>query len=169
MTVKTFSPHKYLFIMTLTVSIKQCEKANLFKPNTPKRQKHRFVSHSSYCPVVRLKGLRAYIRILLYVDDTCVVIERNKVDMLWDQLNSLFPGIHFTRELEQDYQIAFLDERNPDGWQPACTGRQQPQKEYLPQTVTTPSDTRHIASAHSGIEFKHTATQTEGTCTTCSS
>ncbi len=66
MTFKVFSPHKYLFIMTLTVSIKQCDKVNLFKPNTPKRQKHRFVSHSPYCPVVRLNGPRAYIRIPLY-------------------------------------------------------------------------------------------------------
>ncbi len=35
MTFKRFSPHKYLFIMTLTVSIKQCEKVNIYKPNTP--------------------------------------------------------------------------------------------------------------------------------------
>ncbi len=49
-----------------------------------------------------------------YVDDTFVVVvvgvvERNRVDMLWDQLNSLFPGILFTRELEQNNEIAFLD------------------------------------------------------------
>ncbi len=67
MTFKVFLPHKYLFIMTLTVGITQCKKVNLFKPNTPKRQKHRFVSHSPYCPVVRLNGPRAYIRTPLYV------------------------------------------------------------------------------------------------------
>ncbi len=69
MTFKPFSLDKYLFIMTLTVSTEQFEKANLFKPNTPQRQKHRFVSHSPYCPVVRLDGPRAYIRTPLYVAD----------------------------------------------------------------------------------------------------
>ncbi len=44
-----------------------------------------------------------------YVDDTFVVIERNKVGMIWGQLNSLFPYIPFTRELEQDNQKAFVD------------------------------------------------------------
>ncbi len=44
-----------------------------------------------------------------YVDDTFVVVERNRVDMLWDQLNSLFPDIQFIRELEQNNKIAFLD------------------------------------------------------------
>ncbi len=62
MNFKAFSPHKYLFIMTLTASIKWCEKVNLFKPNTPQRQKDRFVSHSPYYPVVRLNAPRAYIR-----------------------------------------------------------------------------------------------------------
>ncbi len=46
MTSKPYSPDKYLFVMTLTVRIKKCEKVNVFKPNTPQRQKHRFVSHS---------------------------------------------------------------------------------------------------------------------------
>ncbi len=67
MTFKPFSPHKYLFIMTLTISIEQFEKVDLFKPNTPQRQKHRFVSHAPYCPVARLNGPRAYIRTSLYV------------------------------------------------------------------------------------------------------
>ncbi len=45
-----------------------------------------------------------------YVDGTfvVVVVERNRVDMLWDQLNSIFPDILFTRELEQNNEIAFL-------------------------------------------------------------
>ncbi len=32
--------------MTLTIRIKQCEKVDVFKPNTPQRQKHRFMSYS---------------------------------------------------------------------------------------------------------------------------
>ncbi len=44
-----------------------------------------------------------------YVDYVFGVIERNNVDMLWDQLNSLFPAILFERPLEQDNQFAFLD------------------------------------------------------------
>ncbi len=39
MTFKAFLPAKYLFIKTLTVSIEQFQKVNLFKPNTPQRQK----------------------------------------------------------------------------------------------------------------------------------
>ncbi len=66
MTFKPFSPEKYLFVMTLAVSIEPLKKVNLFKPNTPQRQKRRFVSHSPYCPVVRLNGPRAYIRTPLY-------------------------------------------------------------------------------------------------------
>ncbi len=66
MTFKAFSPEKYLFVMTLTGSIQQFKKVRLFKPNTPQRQMHRFVSHSPYCPVVRLNGPRAYIRTPLY-------------------------------------------------------------------------------------------------------
>ncbi len=66
MAFNPFSPEKYLFIMTLTVSIEQFEKVNLFKQSTPQRQTHRFVSHSPYCPVVRLNGPRAYIRTPLY-------------------------------------------------------------------------------------------------------
>ncbi len=46
MTSKPYSHDKYLFIMTLTVRIKKYEKVNEFKPNTPQRQKHRFMSHS---------------------------------------------------------------------------------------------------------------------------
>ncbi len=58
-TFKPFSPEMYLFAMTLTVSIEQREKENLFRPNTP--QRHRFMSHSPYCHVVRLNGPSAYI------------------------------------------------------------------------------------------------------------
>ncbi len=67
MTFKPFSPNKYLFIMTLAVSIELCEKVNLFKPNTPQRQTHRFKSRSPYCPAASLNGPRAYIRIPLYI------------------------------------------------------------------------------------------------------
>ncbi len=66
MNFKPFSPETYLFIMTLRVSIEQCEKLYLLKPNRPQRQKHRFMSHSPYCPVARLNGPRAYIRTPLY-------------------------------------------------------------------------------------------------------
>ncbi len=38
----------------------------------------------------------------MFVDDTFVVIQRNKADMLWDQSDLMFPDIQFTRELEQD-------------------------------------------------------------------
>ncbi len=62
MTFKPFSPEKYLFTMTLTVSIEQREKVNLFRPNIPQKQKHRFMSLSPYCHVVRLNGPSAYIR-----------------------------------------------------------------------------------------------------------
>ncbi len=69
MTFKPLSPEKHLFVMTLAVSIEPFKKVNLFKPNTPQSQKHRFVSHSPYCPVVRLNGPRAYIRTPLYIID----------------------------------------------------------------------------------------------------
>ncbi len=44
-----------------------------------------------------------------YFDDTFVVIEGNKVDMLWGQLHSLFLDIQLTRKSEQDNRIVFLD------------------------------------------------------------
>ncbi len=82
MTFKPFSPDRYLFIMTLTVSIEQCETVNLFKPNTPQRQMHRFFSHSPYNPVVSLNGPSAYIRTPLYV-----MIEWLKALVLHEELD----------------------------------------------------------------------------------
>ncbi len=66
MTFKTFYPDKYLFVISLTVSIDQCEKVNLFNPNTPQGQTHRVKSHTPYCPAARLHGPRVYIRTSLY-------------------------------------------------------------------------------------------------------
>ncbi len=90
MTFKPFSPEEYLFIMTLVASIEQFKKVNLFKPNTPQRQKHRFVSHSPYCPVVRLNGPMAYIRTPLYI------INEIKEHMLSDVLHK--PRVHSSSE-----------------------------------------------------------------------
>ncbi len=85
MIFKPFSPKKYLFIMTLTVSIEKFEKVNLFRPNTPQRQTQRFVSHSPYCPVHRLNGPRAYIRTPLYMslesaDTHDSYVQRKKIE-----------------------------------------------------------------------------------------
>ncbi len=107
MTFKAFSPHKFLFIMTLTVSIKQCEKMNLFNQYTPKRQKHRFVSHSPYCPVVRLNGPRAYIRTPLYVPHTgrrFTVSYEMKTNVIWTYSASHFASV----EGAQGYIVGFI-------------------------------------------------------------
>ncbi len=90
MTFKPFSPDRYLFIKTLTVSIEQCEKVNLFKPNTPQRQMHRFLPHSPYCPVVNLNGPRAYIRTPLYVNDLPAALN-DSAFLFADDVKMVFP------------------------------------------------------------------------------
>ncbi|VDK52365.1 unnamed protein product [Dibothriocephalus latus] len=44
-----------------------------------------------------------------YVDDTFVVIERDKVHTLKERLNSVNSGIQFTTEVEENTELAFLD------------------------------------------------------------
>ncbi|BHF78071.1 hypothetical protein SprV_0602118100 [Sparganum proliferum] len=44
-----------------------------------------------------------------YVDDTFVVIERDKMLTFKERLNSVFPDIQFTKEKEKNNQLAFLD------------------------------------------------------------
>nr|VZI19092.1 unnamed protein product [Spirometra erinaceieuropaei] len=53
-----------------------------------------------------------------YVDDTFVIIEKDKLSGFQDLLNSIFPDIQFTREDEEDEKLPFLDvlvRRTPDG------------------------------------------------------
>nr|VZI48122.1 unnamed protein product [Spirometra erinaceieuropaei] len=52
-----------------------------------------------------------------YVDDTFVIIEKDKLSGFQDLLNSIFPDIQFTREDEEDEKLPFLDvlvTRTPD-------------------------------------------------------
>ncbi|BHF60391.1 hypothetical protein SprV_0100335600 [Sparganum proliferum] len=44
-----------------------------------------------------------------YVDDTFVVIERDRALTFKEQLNAIFPDIQFTMEEEENNQLAFLD------------------------------------------------------------
>nr|VZI30305.1 unnamed protein product [Spirometra erinaceieuropaei] len=53
-----------------------------------------------------------------YVDDTFVIINRDKIGEFRRHLNSIFPDIQFTMEEERDCQLSFLDvlvRRNGDG------------------------------------------------------
>nr|VZI46870.1 unnamed protein product [Spirometra erinaceieuropaei] len=53
-----------------------------------------------------------------YVDDTFVIIKRQKVQEFHDVLNSVFPDIQFTMEAEANNQLPFLDvlvHRKPNG------------------------------------------------------
>ncbi|VDL94300.1 unnamed protein product [Schistocephalus solidus] len=53
-----------------------------------------------------------------YVDDTFVIIERKMVKEFHESLNSIFPDIHFTMEVEVNNQLPFLDvlvHREPSG------------------------------------------------------
>ena len=53
-----------------------------------------------------------------YVDDTFIILDRDRVDSFLQHLNSQHPTIHFTMETENDNKIAFLDasvSREPDG------------------------------------------------------
>nr|VZI04456.1 unnamed protein product [Spirometra erinaceieuropaei] len=53
-----------------------------------------------------------------YVDDTFLIIEKDKLSGFQDLLNSIFPDIQFTREDEEDEKLPFLDvlvTRTPDG------------------------------------------------------
>ncbi|VDL95683.1 unnamed protein product [Schistocephalus solidus] len=64
-----------------------------------------------------------------YVDDTFVIIERETVKELHDSLNSIFPDIHFTMEVEENNQLPFLDvlvHRKPSGDLKATIGPDEP-------------------------------------------
>nr|VZI19030.1 unnamed protein product [Spirometra erinaceieuropaei] len=53
-----------------------------------------------------------------YVDDTFVIIEKDKLSGFQDLLNGISPDIQFTREDEKDEKLPFLDvlvTRTPDG------------------------------------------------------
>ncbi|BHF83967.1 hypothetical protein SprV_0902711600 [Sparganum proliferum] len=53
-----------------------------------------------------------------YVDDTFVIINRDKIGEFTQHLNSIFPDIQFTMEEEKDCQLPFLDvlvQRKGDG------------------------------------------------------
>nr|VZH93812.1 unnamed protein product [Spirometra erinaceieuropaei] len=53
-----------------------------------------------------------------YVDDTLVIIKRQKVQEFHDVRNSVFPDIQFTMEAEANNQLSFLDflvHRKPNG------------------------------------------------------
>ncbi|BHF64967.1 hypothetical protein SprV_0200797600 [Sparganum proliferum] len=53
-----------------------------------------------------------------YVDDTFVIIEKDKLSGFQDLLNNIFPDIQFTSEEEEDEKLPFLDvlvTRTPDG------------------------------------------------------
>ena len=56
---------------------------------------------------------------LRYVDDTFVIMKRNDLNDMLLTLNSIFPGIKFTHEVERNGELAFLDilvKRNSDGF-----------------------------------------------------
>jgi len=53
-----------------------------------------------------------------YVDDTFTILDRDRVDVFLQHLNSQQPSIRFTMEIENNSKIAFLDTsvyREPDG------------------------------------------------------
>ena len=53
-----------------------------------------------------------------YVDDTFTILDRDRVDVFLQHLNSQQPSIRFTMEIENNNKIAFLDTsvyREPDG------------------------------------------------------
>ena len=43
------------------------------------------------------------------MDDTCTIMEKNVADELLDHLNSVWPTIKFTMDLEKDGALPFLD------------------------------------------------------------
>ncbi|BHF62888.1 hypothetical protein SprV_0200587600 [Sparganum proliferum] len=80
-----------------------------------------------------------------YVDDTFVIIKRQKVQEFHDVLNSIFPDIQFTMEAEANNQLPFLDvlvHRKPNG--------------HLKTTVyRKATNTRQILSFHSKHPLCH--------------
>ncbi len=44
-----------------------------------------------------------------YVDDTFTIIRRDQVGALEERLNSIFPDVPFTMDIEKDKQLPFLD------------------------------------------------------------
>ena len=57
--------------------------------------------------------LATYIETLLlwlrYVDDTITAVHENKIDEFHEHLNKQYTRIHFTKEIEEDGKISFLD------------------------------------------------------------
>ncbi len=90
-------------------------------------------------------------------------MERDKVDMLWVKLNSLFPDIQFTGELKQDNHIAFLD---------ALVAREESGR--LPTNVyRKPTTTERMLASDSNLPIRHKMpyihTLWDGIETSCSS
>ncbi len=54
----------------------------------------------------RISSLTFWAR---YVDDTFTIVRRDQVGALEERLNSIFPDVQFTTELEKDKQLLFLD------------------------------------------------------------
>nr|VZI33437.1 unnamed protein product [Spirometra erinaceieuropaei] len=84
-----------------------------------------------------------------YVDDTFVVIERDKVLTFKEHLNVVFPDIQFTMEEVDNNQLAFLNvlvcRNDCDGQKLKCSGRRQIRRKYRTSTVTTRSVTNAVA------------------------
>nr|VZI41522.1 unnamed protein product [Spirometra erinaceieuropaei] len=80
-----------------------------------------------------------------YMDDTFVIIEKDKLSGFQDLLNSIFPDIQFTREDEEDEKLSFLDvlvTREPDG-------------ELSPTVYRKATNTTQVLNYHSNHPFVH--------------
>ena len=95
-----------------------------------------------------------------YVDDTCTVVPKDRVQDLLQHLNGIEESINFTVEVESEGCIPFLDvliSRQPDGSISTSVYRKATHTDKWTSTHTTQCLTKDRLSPPSRAERSHTA------------
>ena len=80
---------------------------------------------------------------LRYVDDKITAVHENKIDEFHEHLNEQNTNIQFTREIEENGKIPFLDAKTTP-YEPLFTGNQHTLTDYLTKRPTIPLHTKRL-------------------------